>query len=246
MASNKKISQLTNAASPASGDAFAIARSGASNKITIDNLMATASPLNLAGSAAVGTSLKSAREDHVHSNSGLLLTGKHTIYIPAAAMRQRFSNGCQPLSAVEISASQPNILTLDFDKDAIEYAQFGVAMPKSWDEGTVSGQFLWSHPSTTTNFNSVWGLQAVAVGNDDAIGASFGTAAEVTDTGGTTNDLYISAETGAITIAGSPAEGDMVFFQAYRNATSGSDTLAVDARLHGIRLFYTVNAGSDA
>jgi hypothetical protein len=36
-----------------------------------------------------------------------------------------------------------------------------------------------------------------------------------------------------------------VVFQVYRDATSGSDTLAIDGRLHGVALFYTTNANTD-
>jgi hypothetical protein len=91
----------------------------------------------------------------------------------------------------------------------------------------------------------VWGIQAVALSDDDALDAAFGTAQTVTDTGGTTNDLYRSTESAAVTIGGTPAENDVVVFQVYRDAASGSDTLAIDARLHGVALFYTTNANTD-
>jgi hypothetical protein len=119
-------------------------------------------------------------------------------------------------------------------------------MPKSWNEGTVTFQPLWSHPSTTTNFGVVWDLQAVAVSNDDGIAAAFGTAQTSTDTGGTTDDLYIGPESSAITIAGTPATGDVVFFRLSRVTGNGADTMAVDARLHGIVLYITTDAATDA
>ena len=171
--------------------------------------------------------------------------GKQTIWLPAGAMRPSSSGGCADLALVATSANQPDISSLDFDASTEEYAQAWLAMPKSWNEGTLAAEFLWSHAATTTNFGVVWGVQGVAVSNDDLISAAFGTAQEVTDTGGTTNDLYISPATSAITLAGSPAEGDMVCLRVYRKAANGSDTLAVDARLHGVRLVYTTNAGVD-
>jgi hypothetical protein len=174
------------------------------------------------------------------------LWGKHTVWVPAAAMRPSVSGGCAPLALVAISAGQPDLSTLDFDAATDESAQFWVAMPKSWDEGPVTAQFLWSHATTTTTFAVIWGIQAVAFGDSDAMGASFGTAVTVTDTGGTTNDLWLSPETGAVTIAGTPTEGDAVCFKVYRDADAGGDTMAVDARLHGVRLYYTTNAGTDA
>ncbi len=93
----------------------------------------------------------------------------------------------------------------------------------------------------------VWGLSAVAISDLDAGDAAFGTAQAVADTGGTTNTIYITAELGTpITVGGSPAAGDWVVFQVSRNPGDGNDTMAIDARLHGVNLFYTTNAANDA
>ncbi|PAQ05210.1 hypothetical protein CIT26_30890 [Mesorhizobium temperatum] len=82
--------------------------------------------------------------------------------------------------------------------------------------------------------------------NDDAADAGFGTAQSSVDTGGTTNDIYIGPESSAITIGGTPAEGDLVVFQIYRDVSDAGDTMAVDARLHGIHIYLTTNAATDA
>jgi len=91
-----------------------------------------------------------------------------------------------------------------------------------------------------------WALQALARSDGDAIDAAFGTEQTSTDTGGTTNVQYTAPESAAITIGGSPVENDVVLFQIKRNPAAAADTLAVDARLHGVKIFYTTNAGSDA
>ena len=172
--------------------------------------------------------------------------GKHAIYVAAGSMSPSVSGGCAALAGVASASNQPDIRTLDFDTTTEEYAQFGVVMPKSWNEGTVTFAAHWSHAATTTNFGVAWKVQAVAVSDDDAIAVSYGTAVAVTDTGGTTNDLYTTSESSAITVAGSPAAGDMVFFRVYREPSNGSDTMAIDARLHGITLFITTDAENDA
>lgn len=168
-------------------------------------------------------------------------TNLRSLWIPSAGIRPSSSGGCAALALVATSANQPDISSLDFDASTAEYAQFWVRMPKNWDEGTVTAQFYWSHASTTTNFGVVWGIQGVAISNDDTIGVAYGTAVEIADTGGTTNDLYVSSATGAMTIAGTPAAGDMCAFRVYRLPTDGSDTMGIDARLHGVALFYTTN-----
>jgi hypothetical protein len=149
------------------------------------------------------------------------------------------------LNSVETSTNKIVLKTLDFDAAATEKAQFTVRMPKSWDLGTVTAAFSWSHAATTTNFGTSFGLQAVAISNDDAIDAAFGTAVYAVDTGGTTDDLYVTPTTAAITIAGTPAAEDYVVFQVLRKHDEAGDTLAVDARLHGVTLYYTTAAASD-
>jgi hypothetical protein len=118
-------------------------------------------------------------------------------------------------------------------------------MPKSWNESTLTFIPVWSHPATTTNFGVAWALSAVAISNDDALDAAFGTSAGSTDTGGTTNDLYHGPESGALTVGGTPAAEDYVNFRIHRSVGDGGDTLAVDARLHGILLLYTNDATND-
>jgi hypothetical protein len=179
---------------------------------------------------------------HTQLNS---VVGKQTIWIPAGAMTARTTSGAAAGTA-ETTTNKVMLKTLDFDAASTEYAQFSIAMPKGWNESTVTFQAVWSHASTTTNFGVAWYLQGLAVSNDDALDAAFGTAVGVTDTGGTTDDLYLADESSAITIAGTPAALDTVIFQVYRKHDDAGDTMAIDARLHGIRLYYTTDAGNDA
>lgn len=172
--------------------------------------------------------------------------GKQVIPIVASSMRPSITGGCAALAMITSGANQPDIVSLDFDPTTQEYAQFEIPMPKKWNEGTITVRFRWSHAATATNFGVVWGVQAVAVGDDDTIGVGYGTAQTVTDTGGTTNDLYITSETSAMTVAGSPAAGDTVYIRVYRESANGSDTLAIDARLHGVDVFITTDADTDA
>lgn len=171
--------------------------------------------------------------------------GKHTIWIPAGAMTARTTSGAAFLS-LESSSNKVMRRVLAFDAATDEFAQFSVAMPKSWNAGTVTARMVWEHPATTTNFAVIWGIQGLSLTNDDACDTAFGTAVTVTDTGGTTSDLYKSDETSAITLSNTPAKSDTAIFQVYRDADPGGDTLAVDAYLIGVELFYTTDAANDA
>lgn len=183
-------------------------------------------------------------KDDAGATASIDTRGKQAIYIPAAAIVPSVSGGCAALAVIASAANQPDIAYLAFDATTQEYAQFSLAMPKKWDEGTVTAVFHWSHGAATT-FGVVWDLQGVAVSDDDAIAVAYGTAQTSTDTGGTTNDLYRSPETAAITVAGTPAAEDMVFFRLSRVTGNGSDTLDADARLHGITLYVTTSASTD-
>jgi hypothetical protein len=171
--------------------------------------------------------------------------GRQTIWMPAAAMTPRITNGAGS-GAVETATNKNMIKTLDFDTTTIEYAQFDIAMPKSWNLGNLAFKAFWSHASTTTNFGVSFALVAVAVSNADALDVAFGSSAQVTDTGGTANTQYVSDESGALTVAGTPAFGDLIMFRINRVPTDSGDTLAIDARLHGIHLYYTTDTATDS
>jgi hypothetical protein len=173
------------------------------------------------------------------NNAGL---GMQTIYVPASTMIARSTSGAAA-GTIEMPTNKIMQKTLNFDSVTAEYAQFSVQMPKSWNESTVRGQFLWTHQ--TGSGAVVWSLEAVAVGDTNAMDAAFGTSVTVADTGGTANALYITANTAAMTVAGSPGASELVVFQVGRVPSDGGDTLGVDARLLGVSIYYTVNAQTD-
>ncbi len=221
---NKKISAMTAAGALTGAELAEIVQAGATRRTTTGAIAALKDAEISAASSA----------------------GRHAVFVSAAAMAPSVTGGCAALARIATAANQPDIWSLDFDATTQEYAQFSLAMPKSWNEGTVSFAPIWSHAATTTNFGVVWDLQGVAVSNDDAIAVAYGTAQTSTDTGGTTNDLYRGPESSAITIAGTPAAEDVVFFRLSRVTGDGGDTMAIDARLHGIVLYLTTDATTDA
>ena len=173
------------------------------------------------------------------------IAGTETIFVPAAAMFGTTTNGAEG-AAVETTATRPELKVLDFDAGPAEYAQFSIAMPKSWNLGTVTYQVFWS-PSNTDTGDAIFGLQGLSCTEGDTADAVFGTAIEVTDAGiGTVEDVQMSPVSSAMTIAGSPADDDYTFFQLYRDAADVSDDFTGDARVLGIKLFYTTDAANDA
>ena len=173
------------------------------------------------------------------------IAGKETIWVPASAMYGATTNPADA-QQVETTATRPDMKVLDFDASTDEFAQFSIAMPKSWNEGTLTYQVYWTPGSTNTG-DCIFGLQAVACADSDTIDVAYGTAVNVTDAGiGTVKDQQISSESGAVTVAGSPAAGELTYFQLFRDANAGGDTFSADARVLGIKIFFTTDAANDA
>ena len=178
------------------------------------------------------------------SSAAVKVAGKETIWIPAAAMYPETTNGCASLAQVELS-NGPELKCLDFDKGSDEHAQFTIAFPKSWNEGTITFQAFFTATSTDTG-TSAWGLAGLSLSDSGDLNTTFGTTVVATAKAhsGTSNDLDISAESGNVTIAGSPAAGDLCIFQVLRDISA--DDLDADSRLLGIKLFFTTDAANDA
>jgi hypothetical protein len=177
--------------------------------------------------------------------AAIKIAGLETIWVPASAMYATTTNGGSA-EQIETTALRPDMKVMDFADTADDHAQFSVAFPKSWNEGTITYQCFWT-PSTTNTGNCIFGLQGVAVGDGDTIDVAFGTAVNVTDAGiGTIEDQQVSPVSGDVTIAGSPAVDQQTYFQIFRDANVGGDTYTGVARLLGIKIFFTTDAANDA
>ena len=89
-------------------------------------------------------------------------------------------------------------------------------------------------------------MSGVSVGDGDTIDVAYGTAVLVTDAGiGTVEDQQVSPVSSAVTIANVQANA-LTYFQLLRDATAGADTFTGDARVLGIKIFFTTDAANDA
>ena len=199
--------------------------------------------VDIAGGTGIDTVVGSTDTVTVSVDSTIKKVGKETIWIPAVAMYGNTTNGAEA-GQTELS-NGPELKTLDFDKDSDEFAQFVIAFPKSWNEGTVTFQAFFTAASTNTG-TTAFVLNAVALADNGDLNTAFGTAVGPTAKAmsGTSNDLAVTAESGAVTIAGSPSTDEYVFFQIMRDVSA--DSLTADAKLLGIKLFFTTDAANDA
>jgi len=196
--------------------------------------------LATSGTFTLGSTAITATGDDINA---LKVQGKETIFVPAAAMYPNTTNGCADLEQVELT-NGPEMKCLDFDASADEFAQFSIAMPKSWDEGTITFQAMFSVTGTDTG-TTIWSMSGVSVSDDATCDVTFGSAVAVTAKAhsGTSNDLNVTAESGVIAIKNAQVD-TLTFFQISRSATSDSQT--ADARLMGIKLFFTTDGKNDA
>lgn len=173
-----------------------------------------------------------------------LITGRQSIYLPASALLPATTSGPAP-AQLESSTNKINYAVLDFDASADEYAHFNIPMPKSWNLGTIKFRVQWSTTATDTD-GVAWGLQAVAIADGDAIDTALGTAVVVTDVAqSAAGDVLTTAISDAVTIAGSPAAGELSFFRLFRDVSDAADVMAEDARLIGIEIFYDTISPTD-
>jgi len=178
------------------------------------------------------------------ASAAVKVAGKETIWIPAAAMYPETTNGCSDLTQVELS-NGPELKCLDFATGSDEHAQFTVAFPKSWNEGVVTFKAYFTVTGTNTG-TTAWGLAGGSFSDNGDLNTAFGTTVVATAKAhsGTSNDLDVTAESGDVTIAGSPAAEDLCFFQVMRDVSA--DDQSGDSRLLGIKLFFTTDAANDA
>lgn len=185
------------------------------------------------------------------SGDAILTGGRHSVMIPAPAMRALTTNGAQS-AQVEISAGQPEPETFDFDGGATEEAvQFFWPMPKSWDGGTISYKVHYM-VSAAVSTSVTFALAARAFANDDSLNQAYGTAQAITDVyTGTSNDLAITGEPStAVTVAGSPAGGQLVYFKLFRDTNASengatADDTSQDARVLAVEIYYEVDTRND-
>ncbi len=226
------------------GDSLNSVAAGAVNQAADSIVFIDADDSNATKKESIADFVEAINGSGIDASSGTLVNaaiGKQSMWIPAAAMYPTASNGCAAIAAAETTAGRPDMYTLDFDASSDENAQFSVAMPSYWNEGTVTFQVYWTTAATDTD-GVAWALSGVACSDNDTIDVAFGTAVVVTDDAlGAAEDLCVTAESGAVTLAGSPAAGDLAYFNILRDVSDSNDDMAEDARLIGIKLFYTVD-----
>ena len=154
-----------------------------------------------------------------------LTTGINELFIPAASFIAPSANPAL-LATRHLATNLQPLQTYAFDQTTQEFIWYRWHPPKRWNLVTA-----------------IFTLAGVAVSNDDPLASALGTGVSSTDTFILADDLHIGPTSAAITIAGTPVDGDVVWFRLSRDVAT--DTLNADAQLIGIKLFYTTDTSVD-
>ena len=168
-------------------------------------------------------------------------TPTKTVTLSATAWNPTTTAGCGSLEITEAGTNDVDYATLGFATGSDEHAFVLFVMPDGWDAGTITARFVWTAASGSGNV--LWSLKGRAYANSDAIDQAYGTPQTADDTLLTAADVHISPATSAITLAGSPAGGQVVQFKLTRDVSG--DNLGVDADLLAVKIEYGLSAHSD-
>ena len=78
------------------------------------------------------------------------------------------TSGATSPSRTEMSTNKQNLYGWQFPDGSTTYVELIHPLPADYDGGTITAQFFWTANSTSTN-SVVWGLQGVAMADNDAI-----------------------------------------------------------------------------
>jgi hypothetical protein len=169
------------------------------------------------------------------------VTGTQEIWIPAGAWS--VDTACAGADVSTSKISDKYINSINFDTTCSEDAQFLWHPPLNWDYSTIRFQLIWTNACGAACQTIDFDLAGVALTDDDAIGsATFGTAANVTDTFTAQNDINKTCLSSAITIGGTPTSGDSILLKLSRD--TAADNLAGDCKVIGVNLRISITKGT--
>jgi hypothetical protein len=196
------------------------------NPIDLDNLSATGTPS--ATSFLRGDNTWAVPEGTGGGGSGE--TAETSIWIDAGALLP--DANAEASSKTGTNGNVDVMLMANTEK---VYAKW--TPPPQWDGGDISVDLYWTATGATAGHKVKWNVAAQAGGNDDAWDVAFPTpTATADDEVIASGDIHIIPAS-AITVGGTPADGDCVFLEIERTA-SGATQMSQEAELLGVRVNY--------
>lgn len=168
-----------------------------------------------------------------------------SIWIPAQAIVPNIRD--TQIGFVQIETATDKIMNFIWSFDpAITTGggNFTIRMPSNWDKGNVNCSIILSQRTTSTG-NVTFSLRGTTLKDSNSLDVTQGTKCNLNIVMGTSNTYYISntnhyASTQGIVVGNLDTDilEPVVYYEINREIADANDTLAVDARLHGIELKY--------
>lgn len=174
--------------------------------------------------------------------------GRHSAWMPAGVWAGgKGGNPSAAWSEIDCGTSDLALGVWSFDTTTQEYINGYIAMPKGWDQATISFTPHWTNRAGATTQTVQWGLGASYVLDSDALGGIAATTyATSVDTWLAQLDAHIGPESSAISIQGNTPGGAAcgVALQ-FTRMVAGTDNMAGDADFIGALVHLNYNAATD-
>lgn len=181
---------------------------------------------------------------HVRDNLSAQL-GLQWFYVPGMAIAPELAAPCGAPSVSTLTSGQPQLAGPSFSGSVDQAAQFQIALPKRWNAGTFTYRVRWNTPAANTAAGTVgFFMQAAAASDGDSADIAFGTGVAVVDTFLGAKKHHITPLSTAVTIAGTPAKEDNIYFRLVRTPSTDTKTDAVT--VEGVEIFITLDNVNDA
>lgn len=175
------------------------------------------------------------------AQTNLQIIGKQALSI-LGSLFPTITNPCTVVQ-IESTTHKNNTRGLSFAQSGLNYAEGRIPMPTNWNQGTFTFVIYWKAMTATTGVVR-FTLDAVLRNASSASDLAFGTAVNIdTAPNGSAGALVITAESGALTPAGTPSNGSEIELRVYRNGGNSPDTMTDAAIITNISMFWTTNAG---
>ncbi len=175
---------------------------------------------------------------YITTRNLLKATITRDIYFSAKHFIATTTNGAES-TTVELATNDIMVDAYGFDTTTSEKIQFWHKFEANWNAGTVTFKLDWTNTAGIAAETIDFDLAGHSYANDDALDAALGgTPANVTDTWTAQDDYQETPFSSAVTLGGTPADGQLNLFQLSRDVAA--DDLTGDAKIMGITLRYTV------
>ena len=173
-----------------------------------------------------------------------LQTGSQILPIDPSVFKLPTSGGAQDEDDIEIGNGVYRAFA--FDGSSEETIYFNFPLPASFTGSTIKFAYRWSSTGSDTDGVAMELACVAGADNENLSSMAYGTGVAVVDNlQSAANRLLLSAESGNVTIAGTPVSGELCHCRLRRKVANASDTMAEDCRIVFVYLLVPTDAHNE-